>query len=395
MNNISKIIKLIIIFILLIFTINTYSQIDTSKTKITTRYGTKGWELQYGNYNLMRIQWRLQFRSVITSEDSIQIREEDNVNGTFNVQRARIKVGGFAYRPYIKYYLEYDFPSGYLLNWEFTFAKFKTVQFKLGQWKIKYNTERFISSGKQQFADRSISNRYFTYDRQIGVELLGTILDNSPFSSSYNLGVFNGDGRMAEDEDGHLMFFGRYQWNFTGKEAKMSFCDIKQTKNPIGFISASYVYNQSAYTRFSSDGGGSITGFELGTGDQYIINQLGIELFFKYKGFSLMSENHIKKIDDTVNKEKSELTGGYAMAGYFPNAVFDFFPKNLELIFRYALVNNSKFVQNSIEEYSFGLNWFFKSHLNKLTFDVSFLDNENFDAKEDNLRIRLQWDVSF
>jgi len=387
--------KIIAIFILLTFSVNLFSQIDTSKTKITTRYGNKGWELQYGKTNLMRVQWRLQFRSVITSEDSIQIREEDNVNGTFNVQRARIKVGGFAYRPYIKYYLEYDFPSGYLLNWEFTFAKFKTVQFKLGQWKIKYNTERFISSGKQQFADRSISNRYFTYDRQIGVELLGTIFDNSPFSSSYNLGVFNGDGRMAEDEDGHLMIFGRYQWNFMGKEPKMSFCDIKQTKNAVGFISASYVHNQSAYTRFSSDGGGNITGFELGTGDQYIINQLGIELFFKYKGFSLMSENHIKKIDDTVNKEKSELTGGYAMAGYFPNAVFDFFPKNLELIFRYALVNNSKFVQNSIEEYSFGLNWFFKSHLNKLTFDVSFLDNENFDAKEDNLRIRLQWDVSF
>jgi len=83
------------------------------------------------------------------------------------------------------------------------------------------------------------------------------------------------------------------------------------------------------------------------------------------------------------------------MAGYFPNAAFNFFPKNLEIIFRYALVNNSKFVQNSIEEYSFGLNWFFKSHLNKLTFDVSFLNNENFNAKEDNLRIRLQWDVSF
>jgi phosphate-selective porin len=311
------------------------------------------------------------------------------------VQRARIKVGGFAYRPYIKYYLEYDFPSSYLLNWEFTFAKFKAVQFKLGQWKIKYNTERFISSGKQQFADRSISNRYFTYDRQIGVEILGTIFDNTPFSSSYNLGIFNGDGRMAEDEDGHLMLFGRYQWNFTGKEPKMSFCDIKQTDRAAGFLSVSYVHNQSAYTRFSSDGGGSITGFELGIGDQYIINQLGFELFFKYKGFSLMSENHIKKIDDTVNKEKSELTGGYAMAGYFPNAAFNFFPKNLEIIFRYALVNNSKFVQNSIEEYSFGLNWFFKSHLNKLTFDVSFLNNENFNAKEDNLRIRLQWDVSF
>ena len=125
------------------------------------------------------------------------------------------------------------------------------------------------------------------------------------------------------------------------------------------------------------------------------MNQYGFELFVKYKGFSLMSEYHIKKIDDTVLEETSDLTGGYAMAGYFPNAALGFFPKNLEVMARVGVVQNSKFAQIQNTEYSFGANWFFKGHLNKLTFDVAFIDNQNFVENQDNFRARLQWDVSF
>ncbi len=369
---------------------------DTSVSKVQVGYGNKGWEFGYDNRFLMRMQWRLQFRVQFHSKDiGFFVPEEDDLNGSFNVQRARLKVGGYSYQKYLKYYLEYDFPSTYLLNWEFTFAKFKAIQFKLGQWKIKYNTERYISSGKQQFVDRSISNRFFTFDRQIGVLLQGDVFTGRVGSSSYNLGIFNGNGRMATNNDGKFMFFGRYQWNFSRKPISMFFSELDKVNLPQGFIAFAYVHNQSAYTRFSSDGGGQLPGYSDGDLQQYVISQFNVELMFKYKGFSFASETHIKNIDDKVLLLKSQLYGGYAMAGYFLSELFKFIPSQIELSGRYARVNNKTFYELPINEYSIGLNYFFNGHSNKLTFDFSYIENQDFVDNEDNFRFRLQWDVSF
>jgi len=367
-----------------------------ASSNIKMSYGSKGWVMNFDEKFLMQVQWRLQFRYESQSTTPLFfIPEEDAIDGSFNVQRARLKVGGFAYQPYIKYYLEYDFPSAYLLNWEFTFARLKYLQFKLGQWKIKYNTERFISSGKQQFVERSVSNRYFTFDRQMGVMLKGDLFDGKIASGSYNIGLFNGNGRMAQNDDGKFLFFSRYQWNFSRHPMKMSYCDIDRITKPEGFIALAYAHNQSAYTRFSSSGGGTLPGYDIGEGRQYNIHQYNAELMFKYRGLSVTNENHIKNIDDRILLQKSKLYGGYAMAGYFFSEIAKFVPKPLEVIVRYAYVSNNTFFPENINEYSIGLNWFFKNHLSKLTADFSYVENQDFVSDEDNFRFRIQWDVSF
>ena len=371
------------------------SKIESSKN-IKMSYGNKGWEMNFDKKFLMQVQWRFQFRYQANAEDQLFfIGEEDNTSSSFNIQRARIKVGGYAYQPHIKYYLEYDFPSGYLLNWEFTFAKFKALQFKLGQWKIKYNTERFISSGKQQLVERSVSNRYFTLDRQIGVMVKGDLFDGKIASGSYNIGVFNGNGRGVQNDDGKFLFFSRYQWNFSRHPMKMYYCDFDRTTKPEGFIAFAYVHNESAYTRFSSSGGGALPGYDIGETGQYLINQFNMELMFKYRGFSFANENHFKNIDDKGLLQKSQIYGGYAMAGYFFSEIIKFMPKPLEFTLRYALVSNNTFFSKNINEYSIGLNWFFKGHLSKITADFSYIKNQDFVDEEDNYRFRIQWDVSF
>ncbi len=359
-------------------------------------YGSKGWVMEFNKKFMMRVQWRLQFRFESQSKTPLFfIPEEDALDGSFNVQRARLKVGGYAFSPNYKYYLEYDFPSGNLLNWEFTFSRLKYLKFKLGQWKIKYNTERFISSGKQQFVERSVSNRYFTFDRQMGIEVLGDLFDGKAGSSSYNLGLFNGNGRMAQNDDGKFLWFARYQWNFSRHPMKMSYCDIDRVTKPQGFVSLNYAHNTSAFTRFSSGGGGELPGYDPGDLRQYTINQYNLEVMLKYRGFSFTNENHIKDIDDNVNDLKSQIYGGYAQAGYFFSEVFKCFPKPLELMVRYAFVSNNKLFPDNINEYTFGLNWFFHGHLSKLTADFSYIENQDFVSDEDNFRFRIQWDVSF
>ena len=387
--------KSIILHLLIIFSLSLSAQDTISKPSLS--YGNKGWELKAGDHYLMQLQWRFQFRFVTNSDDiSFFINDDDNENGSFNIQRARIKVGGYAYQPYMKYYIEYDFPSNNLLNWEFTFSKFKAIQFKVGQWKINYNTERFVSSGKQQFVDRSIANRYFTFDRQIGVMVQGNIFDKKIAASNYYIGVFNGSGRGIQNENSHYLIMGRYQWNFSKKTTKMFFSDLEKVKKAEGFIALSAVQNESPYTSFSSSGGGSLPGYEQDSAnDQFRVQQLGVELFLKYKGFSFMSENHIKNIHNLSLSENSSLYGGYVMAGYFLHQAINFVPKPLELNVRYALIQDKSMQEVPIHEYTAGINWFFKGHRNKLSLDVSLLENQSFIPNDDIYQLRLQWDVSF
>ena len=373
---------------------NAQNKDDSLKIKID--YGKKGWELQYGREFLLRLQFRFQFRIQSNSTDPFFfIGGEDSYDDSFNIQRARMKIGGFAYQPYIAYYLEYDFPSAYLLNWQFTFAKNKACQFKLGQWKIKYNSERFISSGKQQLVERSISNRFFTFDRQIGLMLKGDLFEGKAACSSYNVGIFNGNGRMAKNDDGKYLLFARYQWNFSRKVMKMSYSDITRTKLSEGFIALAYARNQSAYTRFSSSGGGQLPGYEDGSKQRYLINQFNVEGMLKYRGFSLSVETHLKHIDDKVNRKESRILGGYVMTGYFLSGILPAVPRPLELTARYAYIQNKTLFGDDIHEISLGGNWFFAEHRNKLTVDFSYIENQDFVIENDNYRFRLQWDVSF
>ncbi|SHK91228.1 hypothetical protein SAMN04488028_11138 [Reichenbachiella agariperforans] len=361
------------------------------------RYGEKGWELSYGENYLMTLEWRLQFRfaGISGQQTDFYVQDEDNVNSTFALQRARLKVGGHVYQPYLKYYLEYDFPSNNLMNWVMTIDKYKGLQVKIGQWKINYNTERYVSSGKQQFVDRSIANRYFTFDRQIGAMIQGELFDGQIGSSMYHVGVFNGTGRGAVNESNDYLWLARYQWNFSRTQAKMSFGDLERSQVSKGFLAVSAATNQSAYTSFSSSGGGELPGFSPGLSRQYQINQLGVELMYKYKGFSLMNENHIKTIDDQVNGVQTDLYGGYLMAGYFLSELISFVPEPLELIARYSMVSYSDAWEEKTTELTLGCNWFFSGHRNKLTFDFSFLNNVDFNPNYDGLRARVQWDVSF
>jgi hypothetical protein len=50
---------------------------------------------------------------------------------------------------------------------------------------------------------------------------------------------------------------------------------------------------------------------------QYKIDQLMEEVYFKYKGFSLLHELHAKRIKDTLNNDaETNLLGGFVQAGF-------------------------------------------------------------------------------
>ena len=322
----------------------------------------------------------------------------DGENSVFKINRARLKVGGHAYKPWLKYYWEYELGRGNLLDFRVMIERWKWLNVKIGQWKIEYTRERRISSGAQQLVDRSILNRSFTVDRQQGVELYGRLEGRGAADVSYWAAVLTGAGRAATDnDDKNLMYFGRLQWNLLGDVLGFGgTSDLVIHQKPEALIAFSAVTNRSPFTRFSSSGGGFLTDFEQQEPGQYRINQGNIETAFVYKGFSWQSEVHHKEILDKLNGGRTQLRGYYAQAGYFAHQAISWWPKQLEVAARYANFNPDIDQPITLDEVSLAFNWFFNGHRNKLTAEVSSFDYENADnTLENELRFRLQWDISF
>ena len=309
----------------------------------------------------------------------------------------RIKIGGNAFKPWLKYYMEYELGGNALLDMRFMVEKSRAWRIKVGQWKAQYSRERIISSGRQQMMERSIINRAFTIDRQQGVSLYGQLVGQGAANLSYWVSVFTGMGRGARsNDDEHLMYMARVQWNFLGRVVPFTGSDWEYNEAPAAQLIFAAVTNRSPYTRFSTSGGGQLVGFEDGAPGQYRVNQWLQETAFKYRGFAWQQEFHWKQVTDHVNETTRTLIGTYFQAGYFFHYLWEAFPRPLELAGQVALFNPDTDLGNDLlTEYSFAANWFFNGHLNKLTADITYF-NFDFAGQEDQSqwRFRVQWDVS-
>jgi phosphate-selective porin len=241
-------------------------------------------------------------------------------------------------------------------------------------------------------------------DRQVGIQLRGHLFQDTPADMRYYAGVFNGEGRSVNNADDNLMYMGRLQWNFLGRDLSWRQTDVEYTEKPAGSFAIAGFTNTGACTRWSSSGCGNLDGFAKPASadtDQYEINQAVQEFAFKYRGFSAQQEFHRKRVEDTATGTTYELTGGYAQAGYFFSNIFPSVPEPLELAVRYAFVDEPNAMdltrENNREELTIGANWFFAGHNNKLTLDFSWLDLDDsmLFEEESDTRLRFQWDVSF
>jgi hypothetical protein len=214
-----------------------------------------------------------------------------------------------------------------------------------------------------------------------------------------------GTGRGAKfNDDKHLMYMTRLQWNPNGRVLKFSSSDIEYHEKLTSLIAVAAVTNQSPYTRFSQSGGGELEGFQPGVDGQYRINQCLEETAFKYKGLSWQQEFHYKQIKDKINHSETELLGNLAQIGYFFHGLWKPFPQHLETYVRHAFyypeVNRSSIVQSEI---TLGLNYFVSGHRFKITTEASYLGiNEEGKLnpvypgqEEEGWRFRAQLDISF
>lgn len=186
-------------------------------------YGKNGFEFRTDNDKFsLAIQNRIQARYAEPFDsDPRTLADLDRDENSFMIRRARTKLTGHAYSPWLKYYLQYDWSQPVLRDLSLTFDKYKWAQVRVGRGKVSYNNERVTSSGSQQFVNRSIVNDIFTVDRQQGIEVKGNLFPGTWHDMTYYVGAFTGMGiGERNNDDGSMMYSGRLQWNALGGEMK-------------------------------------------------------------------------------------------------------------------------------------------------------------------------------
>lgn len=401
-NKIIRISKKILLPLIFLFVLNSKAQQEKDTTKLLNfRYGDKGIELRTNdNKFLFQLQSRLQFR-FSTPNDTDPLTYDDysqDKKTTFKINRARLKVGGHAFEPWLNYYWEYELSQSNLLDFRIMVEKWEWLSLKVGQWKVEFTRERFISSGEQQTVDRSLINRPFTVDRQMGVEVYGHLKGKGIADFNYWAAALTGTGRgNTSNDDNNLMYFGRAQWNFLGRFLDFEGSDLEFHEKLTPIIAFSALTNRSPYTRFSQSGGGYLEGYEDGAPGQYRVNQWNLETAFMYRGFSWQSEMHTKKIIYKLNNDdETTLKGYYVQAGYFFHNAFNWWPKHLEMAGRHAAYRPDNSIrQNRQDETTIAFNWFFKGHKNKLTSEFTYFSFQDKTLPlEAGWRFRIQWDIS-
>ncbi|HRP70290.1 MAG TPA: porin, partial [Turneriella sp.] len=166
-------------------------------------YTDDGITFSAGDYSLSMLH-RLQFRYAGPFDaDPRSVADLKQNTQSFMVRRARLKLAGHAYKPWIKFYIQYDWSQPVLRDFHITLDRFAWLTLRIGRGKVIYNDERVSSSGYQQFVNRSILNDLFTVDRQQGIQLLGRFFENTAADFNYVLGIFTGRDvgeRLNDDE---------------------------------------------------------------------------------------------------------------------------------------------------------------------------------------------------
>lgn len=383
---------------------------ETEKPKASVQYGDKGFKFTSEDEKFsLAIQNRIQARFASPFDGDPRVLSDlERDENSFMIRRARTRFAGHAYVDWLEYYFQYDWTEPILRDLNLTISKFKWATLEIGRGKVIYNDERKTSSGRQQFVNRSIVNDLFTVDRQQGVQLYGNLFPDTWYDTTYYLGVFTGLGvGERNNDDEHLMYNARLQWNALGGEMPFSQSDIEFHEQPALSFAIAANTNRSPYLVYATaDESGLPLPWapydQIGAPGQYRINQMMGEIRFKWQGFSLLHEMHAKEIVDKLAPQSSPfkettMLGGFIQAGYFPHYLIPIIPKKLEVAGRYAAVDPNLASGNIEQQEASGvITYFFNGHNNKLNFQVSDLTlNPDFADSRSEQRYWLQWDITF
>jgi len=165
--------------------------------------------------------YRLRFRILGQFQLSVDNTDDELTSTNFDVRRLRLIWDGNAFRPWFLYTIVIDASvDDILTDMFFTAAYTNKIAPRVGQFKVPFYREFLTSAAGLQLVDRSIVNREFSLDRDIGASVLGGL--TSGYHISYLAGVFNGDGRNGSSVDSNLLYVARIQLGLGGEGGRFN-----------------------------------------------------------------------------------------------------------------------------------------------------------------------------
>lgn len=367
------------------------------------------WQDNTGNYRIS-LQNRIQLRYSTPFDSSPRNLADLHADtSSLDLRRIRTSLSGSVLDPRLSFHIEHDWNETIVRDFFLEFEFNDQATLWLGRGKALYNMEFWVSSGRQQFIERSIADGLFTINRQQGAQLFGRLFEGTPADLNYALGVFTGrGGAVGGNDDDHLMYISRLQWNVLGGDIGAAHGDLAFSSSPRVNIAAAAMTNRSDCTRFAAGANScrSLPQFipsDEAQDGQFDVEQAVAELRVHWNGFSLEGELNRKKVIDHLHtprdpRRRTVLEGGFIQAGLLPHGLFPTVPPQLEFGLRYASVDPDDGRGNDdVEEVTGVANWFFDGHENKLSLEFSHIDLEDplLQAEGSENRLRLQWDMRF
>lgn len=334
----------------------------------------------------LNIRLRVQSRAAFNFDENLDI---EDIEG--RVSRLRLRFDGYILSDKLTYYLQLSFSRGDQ-DWDNTHipnvVRDAMVYYRFnpkfyigfGQGKLPGNRERIISSGQQQFYDRSIVNANYTLDRDFG--LFG-YYTNKAGGINFNLkgAISTGDGRNQLKTDNGLMYTGRIEILPLGKFKKdgdFSEGDLEFESTPKVSMAAGYSINQNAVRTRGTIGTELFENRDLST--------FFADMVLKYKGWALSSE-YIKRSSPqtafTYNPEDSTQMA-WIMKGHGLNTQLSYcMPNYWEVAMRYAFSEpDVEINQVSMRDsyYILGVNKYIRKHLTKVQASVGYRSQESYNT---------------
>ncbi len=345
----------------------------------------------------MNIRFRMQNRAIMQTVSNTDLSASEV---EARVRRCRLRFEGFVWNPKLTYSLQLSFSRGDM-DWSgpdnskyntspnvvrdamisYKFTPNFTLSF--GQGKLPGNRQRVISSGDQQFVDRSILNATLNIDRDFGLQ---AAYNNNfgDFNYNFKAALTSGEGRNSVSSDNGLAYTGRVEvlpfGNFENKGDYFE-GDLMREKTPKLSVGAVYSFNDNAVRS-----GGQIGRDLFEKRDMETI--IG-DAVLKYRGFALSGEYIIRNAAKPVTVSGIQNRNIYV--GYGENIQASYlFKNNVELAGRFTAMHPYEYRKSTdkpVTHYVLGCTQYLKGHRVKVQENIGY---QNIIGGEKNWYFALQ-----
>jgi hypothetical protein len=302
------------------------------------------------------------------------------------VRRMRLRMEGFMSDPKLTYKIQLAFSRGdmdfsakegssvnnspnIIRDAAIYYEPIEGLEFVFGQTKLPGNRQRVVSSGEQQFMDRSIVNATFNIDRDFGIQAHYT-KNFQKFGFAIKGAISTGEGRNVSSTDGGLAYTGRIELlpfgAFTNKGDYFE-GDLEHEQKPKLSIAGGISHNDRT-KRTAGQLGSDL--YEARSMDTYIFDAV-----FKYKGFAVYGEYMMRDVIGSPITTSGSNTR-YAFEGNGSLIQLSYCTKKKwEIAGRYAQImpfDKIQHVQKMEEVYTFGVTKYLRAHRVKLQSNLNY-----------------------